>query len=362
MIPFLDVKAAYQELKSEIDAAVARVLDSGWYILGPEVELFEQEYAHWVGATHCVGVANGLDAISLALRAVGIQADDEVIVPSNTYIATWLAVTSIGAVPVPVDPDPHTYCLDPNRVEAALTKRTKAILPVHLYGHPADVLSFREICDRRNLALVEDAAQAHGAAVQDTRIGTHGDAVAWSFYPGKNLGALGDGGAVTTNRADVAQHVALLRNYGSSVKYINDIQGVNSRLDPLQAAVLRVKLPALAAWNQRRAAIARLYGEGLQDLPLQLPTCAPHIGHAWHLYVILAARRDELQKALRASGVETLIHYPVPPFRQKAFAGMAADTWPLADQCAGSALSLPIGPHISSMDAEYVISAVRGAL
>ncbi len=302
MIPFLDIKATYRELKPQIDAAVARVLESGWYILGAEVEAFESEFAVWTGAAHCVGVANGLDALALALRAVGVGPGDEVVVPSNTYIATWLAVTQVGAVPVPVEPDPATHCLNPSRVEAAITRRTRALLPVHLYGHPADMSAIVEFGRRHNLRIVEDAAQAHGAALNGRRIGGHGDAVAWSFYPGKNLGAYGDGGAVTTNNLDVARSLKTLRNYGSDIKYVNTVRGVNSRLDPIQAAILRVKLPVLAAWNARRTAIANLYRARLASLPLGLPCTARGATHAWHLFVVTHTRRDELQRSLRKGG------------------------------------------------------------
>ena len=364
MIRFLDLKATYAELKPEIDAAVARVLESGWYILGEEVEAFESEYAAWTDAAYCVGVANGLDALALALRAVGVRSGDEVIVPSNTYIATWLAVTQIGAVPVPVEPDPATHGLDPRLVEPAITARTRALLPVHLYGHPADMGALSEIARARNLRIVEDAAQAHGAAIAGVRIGAHGDAVAWSFYPGKNLGAYGDGGAVTTNDPEIKRTVELLRNYGSSAKYVNDVQGVNSRLDPIQAAILRAKLPVLASWNARRAAVAAIYTEGLADLPVGLPAAAPDATHAWHLYVLTHPRRQELQGRLRQLGIETLIHYPIPPFRQQAYADFASRVgdWPIADRLAAEVLSLPIGPHLSRDDAHAVVEATRMAL
>ena len=364
MIRFLDLKATYLELKPEIDAAIARVLESGWYILGEEVEVFESEYAAWTGAAYCVSVANGLDALALALRAVGVRAGDEVIVPSNTYIATWLAVTHIGAVPVPVEPDPRTHCLDPQLVESAITTRTRALLPVHLYGHPADMAALLEIAQTRKLRIVEDAAQAHGAALAGARIGSHGDAIAWSFYPGKNLGAYGDGGAVTTNDPEIKRTVALLRNYGSSEKYVNNVQGVNSRLDPIQAAVLRAKLPMLTSWNARRADIAALYNDGLRDLPLELPSAAPDTTHAWHLYVLTHPRRKDLQRRLRQLGIETLIHYPIPPFRQQAYADFATrvNIWPVANRLAGQVLSLPIGPHISRKDATAVIDAIHIAI
>ena len=364
MIPFLDVKAAYTELAIPIDEAIRRVMSSGWYVLGAEVEDFEREFAAWVGARQCVGTANGLDAIALALRAVGVGAGDEVIVPSHTYIATWLAVTMVGATIVPVEPDPVTNNLDPDRVEAAITSRTRALLPVHLYGHPADMFALGEIAKRRDLRLVEDAAQAHGAAIGGTRIGHHGDAVAWSFYPGKNLGAVGDGGAVTTDDPDIARRIALLRNYGSATKYVHEMQGVNSRLDPIQAAVLQAKLPLIADWNARRGCIAAIYADGLAGSSLTLPATVPNTTHAWHLYVVKHPRRDELQRSLREKGVETLIHYPVAPFRQGAYAAMASDAsrYPLADSLAAQVLSLPMGPHLSEADARSVVTAVRESL
>ena len=253
---------SYRELKPEIDAAVSRVLESGWYILGPEVEAFEAEWAAYCDAKHAVGLANGLDALTLALRALDIGPGDEVIVPSNTYIATWLAVSGVGATPVPVEPDEATHNIDPARIEAAITSRTRALLPVHLYGQPADMDPILDIAKRHGLRVIEDAAQAHGARYKGKRIGAHGDIVCWSFYPGKNLGALGDAGAITTNDTALAERVALLRNYGSRQKYVNEEAGVNSRLDPIQAAVLRVKLGVLDEWTERRRAVATAYTVG----------------------------------------------------------------------------------------------------
>lgn len=359
MIPFLDMKSPYLELRAEIDAAVQRVVQSGWFILGPEVEQFEREYADHVGAKECVGVANGLDALFLALKAMGIGPGDEVIVPSNTYIATWLAVSMCGATPVPVEPVAATHNIDPAAIEAAITPRTRVILPVHLYGQPADLAPILAIAKRHGLRVLEDGAQAHGAQYHGQRIGAHGDAVAWSFYPGKNLGALGDGGAVTTNDPELADRIRVLRNYGSRVKYVNEVQGVNSRLDPLQAAVLRVKLPLIDEWNQRRAAIASYYNEALAGLDLILPSCIADSQSAWHLYVVRSPRRDALQKELADRGVQTLIHYPIPPHRQQAYAEFSGRSLPLADQLAGEVLSLPMGPHLSMQDAERVVEALR---
>lgn len=362
-VPFLDLGAAYRELKCEIDTAVHRVLDSGWYILGPEVEAFEAEWASYCGAEHAVGLANGLDALTLALRALDIGPGDEVIVPSNTYIATWLAITEVGATPVPVEPDPATYNIDPARIEAAVTPRTRVLLPVHLYGQPADLDPILEIASRHDLRVVEDGAQAHGARYKGRRIGAHGDIVCWSFYPGKNLGALGDGGAITTNRADLADKVQVLRNYGSRVKYVNEVQGVNSRLDPIQAAVLRVKLKHLDEWTSRRRVIAALYTEGLNDSGLILPYVPDWADPAWHLYVVRTTEREALQASLGEAGIGTLIHYPIPPHMQESYAGLgiAPDALPLARELASEVLSLPIGPQLGLDQVQDIVTTLKNA-
>lgn len=362
MVPFLDLQAATRELQAEIEDAVLRVTRSGWYVLGPEVEAFEEEYAAWCGAGHTVSVGNGLDALTLSLRAMDVGPGDDVLVPSNTYIATWLAVTQCGARCVPVEPDPATHNIDPARLEALITPATRAIIVVHLYGQPADLDPILEIARRRGLKVLEDAAQAHGATYKGRPIGSHGDAVAWSFYPGKNLGALGDGGAVTTNDAGIAERIRKLRNYGSAVKYVNEEKGVNSRLDPIQAAVLRVKLPHLHAWNARRRAVAAAYLEGLQGLQgLTLPHVPANLVPAWHLFVVETEQRDALQAHLLQQGVATLIHYPIPPHRQDAYAEEAQDmpALPLAERKASQVLSLPIGPHLSQEDAARVVAGVR---
>jgi len=356
-VPFLDVRAAYLELGSEIDAAVARVLDSGCYILGPEVEAFEDRFAAYVGAKHCVGVASGLDALHLTLRALGVGPGDEVIVPSNTYIATWLAVTQCGATPVPVEPDEATHNIDPSRIEAAITGRTKVILPVHLYGQPADLDEIVRVADRHGLRVLEDAAQAHGARYKGRPIGGHGTIVAWSFYPGKNLGALGDGGAVTTDDDEMAERLRRLRNYGSPEKYVHETVGYNSRLDPLQAAVLGVKLSYLDEWNERRKAVAKAYA-ALDGAPgLITPSVPPWADPVWHLYVLRVTARDEFREALAAGGVTTLIHYPIPPHRQLAYRGhpVATRALPVAERLAGELVSLPIGPHLSEEQLNRVI-------
>ncbi|WP_407474960.1 DegT/DnrJ/EryC1/StrS family aminotransferase [Sulfitobacter sp. PM12] len=355
-VPFLDLGASYRELKSEIDTAISRVLDSGWYILGPEVEAFEAEWAEYCESNHAVGLANGLDALILALRALAVGPGDEVIVPSNTYIATWLAVSAVGATPVPVEPDPATHNIDPDRISAAITPRTKVLLPVHLYGQPADMDPILKLARKQNIAVVEDAAQAHGALYKNKRIGGHGDIVCWSFYPGKNLGALGDGGAITTNRADLADKVQVLRNYGSRVKYVNEVQGVNSRLDPIQAAVLRVKLKHLDEWTDRRRMIAGAYSENLKDSGLILPRVPDWADPVWHLYVVRSPERDALQKHLEEAGIGTLIHYPIPAHMQDAYKslGMADADFPLASQLADEVLSLPIGPQMLPNDITIV--------
>jgi len=363
-VPFLDLRAAYVELKQEIDEAVARVLDSGYYILGPEVDAFEKEFAEYCQVSEAVGVANGLDALVLSLRALGVGPGDEVIVPSNTYIATWLAVSQCGATPVPVEPCELTYNIDPALIQAAITSRTKVILPVHLYGQPANLAPILEIARQHGLRVLEDAAQAHGSCYQGKRIGGHGDVVAWSFYPGKNLGAIGDGGAVTTNDPELADRIRVLRNYGSRIKYVNEIQGVNSRLDPLQAAVLRVKLRYLDEWNKRRSHLAARYRMMLVDTNLTLPTIMTHADSAWHLYVIRSSRRDFLQKALQDQGIGTLIHYPIPPHKQHAYDGhvSSAVALPLAERLAGEVFSLPIGPHMSLQSLDRVVEVLKGAL
>jgi dTDP-4-amino-4,6-dideoxygalactose transaminase len=360
-VPFLDLGASYRELKPEIDLAVARVLDSGWYILGPEVEAFEAEWAAYCEAKHAVGLANGLDALILALRALDVGPGDEVIVPSNTYIATWLAVSAVGATPVPVEPDPATHNIDPARIAAAITPQTKVLLPVHLYGQPADMDPILALARQHGLLVVEDAAQAHGARYKGRRIGGHGDIVCWSFYPGKNLGALGDGGAITTDRADLAEKVQVLRNYGSRVKYVNEVQGVNSRLDPIQAAVLRVKLKHLDDWTDRRRTIADVYNQGLAESGLILPQVPEWADPVWHLYVIRSAERHALQARLGAAGIGTLIHYPIAPHMQDAYAelGIAAAALPLARQLAAEMLSLPIGPQFGLKEADVVMRSIN---
>ena len=357
-IPFLDMRGPYQELQGELDSAYRRVMDSGWYILGHETEAFEAEFGAYCEVQHCIGVGNGLDALHLILRAMDIGAGDEVIVPSNTYIATWLAVSYAGATPVPVEPGERTFNLDPARIEAAITPRTRAIMPAHLYGQPADMEPINLLAEKFNLKVIEDAAQAHGARYRGKRTGGLGHAAGFSFYPGKNLGAIGDGGAVTTNDAALAERIMLLRNYGSKVKYWNEEKGFNSRLDELQAAFLRVKLSRLDEWNERRQKVAQQYLHGLCASRLRLPFVPDWAEPVWHLFVVCHPDRDRLQRLLKEADIGTLIHYPVPPHMQQAYHEfeLKVGDYPLAEHLANEALSLPIGPHIKPDAVDKVVS------
>ena len=361
-VPFLDLNSPYLELKEELDAAYCRVMESGWYILGKEVEGFENEFATYCEAKYCIGVANGLDALHLIVLAYGIGPGDEVIVPSNTYIATWLAVTHAGATPVPVEPDIRTYNIDPKKIEQAITPRTKAIMVVHLYGQPADMDPINEIAAKYGLKVIEDSAQAHGARYKGRRTGTLGDAAGFSFYPGKNLGAIGDGGAVTTNDSELAERIKVMRNYGSQIKYHNEIVGFNSRLDELQAALLRVKLARLDEWNERRRIVAQNYLRELSDQKkLVLPYVPDWAEPVWHLFVIRHAQRNALQKSLSDAGIGTMIHYPIPPHLQKAYSelGYNEGTFAVAEQIHKEVLSLPMGPHLKETDASIVKNAIQ---
>jgi dTDP-4-amino-4,6-dideoxygalactose transaminase len=361
-VPFLDFIGPYQELKPALDEAYFRCMGSAYYILGKEVEAFEADYARFCGVKYCVGVGNGLEALHLILRAYGIKEGDEVIVPSNTYIASWLAVSYAGATPVPVEPDPKTYNIDPKRIEAAITPCTKAIMAVHLYGQPAEMDAINSIGRTYNLKVIEDNAQAQGARYRGRVTGGLGDAAGNSFYPGKNLGAFGDAGAVTTNDSELAQEVRLLRNYGSQKKYFNECKGFNSRLDELQAAFLRVKLVKLEEWNQRRRVLAARYLGEIRNLEgVALPFVPEWAEPAWHLFVIRHPQRDALQAALNNAGIGTLIHYPIPPHLSEAYLEMKGAHYPIAEALAKSVLSLPMGPHLSEIQSEYVFSALRQA-
>jgi dTDP-4-amino-4,6-dideoxygalactose transaminase len=360
-VPFLDVGATYVELKDELDAAVSRMLSSGWYVLGAEIAAFEEEFAAHVGVKHCIGVGNGLDALHLALRAMNVGSGDEVIVPSNTYIATWLAVSYAGATPVPVEPDLRTYNLDPALIEAAITPRTRAILPVHLYGQPANMDPICEIAQRYGLWVLEDSAQAQGARYRGRRVGSIGHAAGWSFYPAKNLGAFGDAGAVTTNDDGLADRLRELRNYGSKVKYVNEERGFNSRLDEIQAAVLRVKLRHLDSWNDRRRRIAAQYLDLLHQTDLVLPWVETWADPVWHLFVVRSQQRDQLMRRLQEAGIGVLIHYPIPPHLQAAYRDLdrPRGSFPVSEMIHQEVLSLPIGPHLDEAQAASVVATLK---
>ena len=360
-IPFLDLRAAHAEIESALEEAFRRVLRSGTYILGRELETFEHEFADYCGARYCIGVGNGLEALHLILRAYGIGEGAEVLVPANTYIATWLAVSHAGALPVPVEPDPRTYNIDPDRLESAVTERTKAIIAVHLYGQTADMDAINTVAARHGLKVIEDAAQAHGARYRGRRTGTLGHAAGFSFYPGKNLGALGDAGAVVTGDAGLARSVRTLRNYGSIKKYYNEIPGFNSRLDELQAAFLRVKLVHLDDWNEQRTAIAKRYIDELAGTGLILPHTPSWAEPCWHLFVVRSKHRDELQRRLDALGIGSLIHYPVPPHLQQAYAHLdiPKGALPVTEAIHREVVSLPIGPHMTIKDCSDTIRALQ---
>jgi dTDP-4-amino-4,6-dideoxygalactose transaminase len=361
-IPFLDVRSSFLELKTELGLAYQRVMESGRYILGEEVEAFENEFASYCKTRFCVGVGNGLEALHLILRAYDIGQGDEVIVPSNTYIATWLAITYAGATPIPVEPDIQTYNLDPNLVLNALTKKTKAILAVHLYGQAAEMSTLTEIAKNNGIKLIEDSAQAHGATFRNKKTGGLGDSAGWSFYPGKNLGAFGDAGAITSNDTHLAEKIRILRNYGSQIKYYNEIKGFNSRLDEMQAAFLRVKLRHLDEWNKRRQRLAFIYCNRLAKIPeLIIPYVPTWATPIWHIYPIRCKKRDALQQHLKSNGIDTLIHYPVPPHLSQAYSEMGKQegSFPLAEKIASTELSLPIGPHMSPDDVGYVAGVIE---
>jgi dTDP-4-amino-4,6-dideoxygalactose transaminase len=354
------VEESERGIRQELLSAVARVVRRGYYVLGPEVEAFEREFAAYLGVREVVGVGNGLDALTLMLQAAEIHAGDEVIVPSNTYIATWLAISRLGAHPVPVEPNPFTHNLEPDLVAAQITPRTRAILGVHLYGQPADMDRLAAIAARHHLLLFEDAAQAHGAQYKGHRVGSLSHAAAFSFYPTKNLGALGDGGAVATNDADLARQVRLLRHHGQQEKYMSVVCGVNSRLDELQAACLRVKLRHLDSDNAHRRRIAAHYMSRLAQTSLVLPHVPDWAEPVWHLFVVRSGARDKLQALLKAKGVETAIHYPVPPHLQPAYEhlGYRRGALPIAELLAASVLSLPMGPYFTDEQCEDICDAI----
>lgn len=358
-VPFLDLGRLHQPLRAALDEAYRRVMDSGWFIMGPELEAFEAEFACYCEVKHCIGVGNGLEALHLLLRAYDIGPGDEVIVPSNTFIATWLAVTQCGATPVAVEPDVNTHNIDPTLIASAITPRTRAIMPVHLYGQPADMDAINDIAANHGLVVIEDAAQAQGARYKGRRVGSLGHAAGTSFYPGKNLGALGDGGAVLTNDDTIAEKVKQLRNYGSKVKYQHDLLGYNSRLDEMQAAFLRVKLAALDEGNSRRREVADQYSKLLANTGIVLPYVPEYAEPVWHLYVIRSKQRDALKLHLEQQGVTTVIHYPIPPHQQVCYRDYAGQSLPVAEFLAGEVLSLPMFPALKTAEIDQVSAAIR---
>ncbi len=359
LVPFIDFQQLHQSIRPQLDTAYRRVMDSGWFIMGPELAAFEAEFARYSEVKYCIGVGNGLEALHLLLLAYGVGTGDEVIVPSNTYIATWLAVTHCGAIPVPVEPDILTHNINPALIEAAITPRTRAIMPVHLYGLPAEMDSINQIAEKHGLIVIEDAAQSQGARYKGRRAGSLGHAAGTSFYPGKNIGALGDGGAVLTDDDAVAEKVRKLRNYGSRIKYQNDVIGYNSRLDEMQAAFLRVKLTVLDEWNTKRRQIAQQYSQLLAGADILLPQVPDHMEPVWHLYVIRSKTRNALQTWLQQQGIDTMIHYPIPPHHQACYPSYQHHHLPIAELLAKEVLSLPMSPVLAQMQIEAVVAAVK---
>ncbi len=361
MVKFLDLKKINERYKKEINESFNRFIDSGWYILGKEVKLFEEEFANYCNTKYCIGVGNGLEALHLILRGYNIGIGDEVIVPSNTYIATWLAVSYAGAKIIPVEPDMDTYNIDAEKIERKITKQTKAILVVHLYGNSCEMEKINEIGIKHGIKIIEDAAQAHGAEVNGEKVGSLGDAAGFSFYPGKNLGALGDAGAITTNDSVLADKIYCLRNYGSQVKYINKYKGFNSRLDEVQASILRVKLKNLDKENFVRQEIANKYINNIENDSIVLPR--PSIdnskSHVWHQFVIRTDKRDLFQKYLKNQGIETMIHYPIPPHKQEAYQEIMNENLPISEKIHREVVSLPINPVLSKEEINYIIDIVN---
>ncbi|MCP3761367.1 DegT/DnrJ/EryC1/StrS family aminotransferase [Domibacillus sp. A3M-37] len=360
MIPFLNLKEINKQYKEELKEAAGRVIDSGWYILGEEVAAFEKEFAAYCGVKHCIGVSNGLDALKLILKAYGYGAGDEIIVPSNTYIASILAISEVGATPVLVEPNSNTYNIDPKQIEEKITEKTKAILAVHLYGQTADIDAVTDIAARYQLKVIEDAAQAQGARYRGKRTGNLGDAAGFSFYPGKNLGALGDAGAITTNDSELAEKITALRNYGSHKKYENLYKGYNHRLDEMQAAMLRVKLNYLDQENEARRMIADRYHQFINNEEIILPTAPENAEeHVWHVFVIRTKERNRLQKFLTDKGIQTVIHYPIPPHKQQAYTEWKENKYPISEKIHNEVLSLPISPVQSLEDTKRIIEAIN---
>lgn len=361
IVRYLDLKKLNSSIQSQINSSIANLFKSGTYIGGKEVSKFEKRYSKYVNAAYCSGVGNGLDSISLSLKAIGILPGDEVIVPAHTFIATWLAVSNCGAIPIPVEPNIESYGIDTSKVEEAITKKTKAIVVVHLYGNPVDLEPILKIAKKYNLYVIEDAAQAHGATYKGKKIGSHSDVVAWSFYPGKNLGALGDSGAITTNNKKIYQKIKILSNYGSRVKYYNEVKGTNSRLDSIQAGILNVKLKYLQKWNLRRKKIASYYLESIRSKNIILPKKISISDSSWHIFPIRCLDRDIFLQKLFKSGIETVIHYPLPPHKQKAYSQIVNKykNLPITENLAKELLSLPIDPSLSKTKIEYIVKTIK---
>lgn len=360
MVRFLDLKGINNCFRAEMGAAVERVLDSGWYLLGKEDEAFEREFADWCGVKHCIGCANGLDALKLIIQAYGFGSGDEIIAPANTYIASLIAISANGCTPILVEPDINTYLIDPDKIEERITPRTKAIMVVHLYGRAMDMTKVWDIAKRHNLKIIEDSAQSHGAVFGGKRCGNLGDASGFSFYPGKNLGCLGDGGCMTTNDDDLAVKLKALRNYGSDVKYHFPYRGTNSRLDEIQAAFLRVKLPYLDQDNETRRKIAERYCAEIKNSAVMLPNMpADRLGNVWHVFPVRCANRDAFQKYLTERGIQTVIHYPIPPHRQPAYTEWHGLNLPITEKIHDEIISIPISQVMSGDEIETVIRVVN---
>jgi len=363
MIPFIDLKREYAEICEELTQAVQRVLKSGWFILGEEVKKFEEEFSKYIGVKYGVGVNSGSDALFLALKALGIGKGDEVITVSHTFISTVDAIVRNGAKPVFVDIEPDTYCIDATKIEEAITNKTKAILPVHLYGHPADMDQIMEIAKKYNLFVIEDACQAHGAEYKGKKVGSIGDLGCFSFYPIKNLGAYGDGGMIVTNNEEIAEKLKMLRNYGQSEKYHHDFVGVNSRLDEIQAAILRVKLKHLDEWNERRRKVAKLYNELLEDSEIVTPIEKEYAKHVYHLYVVRCKDRDVLQQQLLKNGIQTQIHYPIPIHKQKAYLNLGFNFYlSVTEEICNEILSLPMHPWLNNEEVLSITEVIKKCL
>jgi dTDP-4-amino-4,6-dideoxygalactose transaminase len=361
-VPFFSPEPQHTLIKKDILTAIEKIIDANWYVLGESLRNFEKEYAAFNGVNHCIGVGNGLDALQIALKALGVKKGDEVIVPAHTFIASWLAVTSLGAIPRPVEPDPRTYNLDPIRIEGAITPKTKAIMPVHLYGQACEMDAIMTIAQNHNLFVVEDNAQAQGAAYNGKITGSFGHINATSYYPTKNLGALGDAGAITTDDENLAAKARAFRNYGSPKKYLYEVSGQNSRLDEMQAAILRIKLPFLAQWNQQRTMMADCYLKNLKGVgDIVLPVQAGKASHVYHLFVIRTLHRDALVKYLAKRGVETALHYPIPPHLQKAYRhlGYEKGSFPITENIATTSLSLPVHPGLTEEQVLHVCEAIN---